>query len=181
MKIKKNWSQFKEPQAPLTQSAPDRSSPASSELPDDASGLPDDNTNNNDDIKVLPLLNDEELSGNESDNGSDDEELSEDQMRENFLAEKLKEKGIDIPLPFKKKSNTMANNNTGQNVKPVRKSRIIKPKGLTEFLPGIFSDSSSLMAITAGTALVVATCLMKKNFTSTLLGYVGQNNQWRVY
>jgi len=170
MKIKKNWSQFKEPQAPSTQSAPDRSLPASSELPDD-------DTNNDNGIEILPRLNDEEL----SDVGSDDEELSDDQMQENFLAEKLKEKGIDIPLPFKKKSNTMANNNTGQTVKPVCKSQIIKPKGLTDFLPGIFSDSSSLMAITAGAALVVATCLMKKNYTSSSLGYVGQTNQWQVY
>jgi len=174
MKIKKNWSQFKEPQAPLTQSVPGRSLPASSELPDD-------DTNNDDGIEVLPRLNDQELSDNESDIGSDDEELSDDQMRENFLAEKLKEKGIEIPLPFKKKSNTMANNNTGQTVKPVCKSRIIKPKGLTDFLPGIFSDSSSLMAVTAGAALVVATGLMKKNCTSTSLGYVGQTNQWQVY
>jgi len=45
----------------------------------------------------------------------------------------------------------------------------------------VFSDSSSLMAVTAGAALVVATCLMKKNFTSTLLGYVGQTNPWQVY
>jgi len=172
MLIKKNWSQFKEPQAPLTQSAPDRSLPASSELPDD-------DTNNDDDIEVPPWLNDEELSDDESDdNESDDEELSDDQMQENFLTEKLKEKGIDIPLPFKKKSNTMANNNTGQNMKPVCKSRIIKPKGLTDFLTGIFSDSSSLMAATVGAALVVATCLMKKNCTSSLLGFVGQTNQW---
>jgi len=75
----------------------------------------------------------------------------------------------------------MANNNTGQTVKPVCKLQIIKPKGLTDFLPGIFSDSSSLMAATVGAALVVATCLMKKNYTSSSLGYVGQTNQWQVY
>jgi hypothetical protein len=72
----------------------------------------------------------------------------------------------------------VANNNAGQTIKPVCKSRIIKPKGLTDFLPGIFSDSSSLMAATVGAALVVATCLMKKNYTSSSLGYVGQTNQW---
>jgi len=93
MIIKKNWLQFKEPQAPLTQSAPDRSLLASSELPDD-------DTNDDDGIEVLPRLNDEELSDDESDIGSDDEELSDDQMQENFLADKLKEKGIEIPLPF---------------------------------------------------------------------------------
>jgi len=175
MKIKKNWSQFKEPQAPLTQSASDRS--LSDNIPD---ALLDD-TNNHDNIEVLFWLNDEELSDNESDEGLTDEELSDDQMRENFLTEKLKEKGIDIPLPFKKKSNTMANNNTGQTEKPVCKTQIIKPKGLTDFLPGIFSDSSSLMAAMVGAALVVATCLMKKNYTSTSLGYVGQTNQWQVY
>jgi hypothetical protein len=97
MIIKKNWSQFKEPQAPSTQSAPPdqsgRSLPASSELPDD-------DTNDDNGIEVLPRLNDEEISDDESDIGSDDEELSDDQMQENFLEEKLKEKGIDIPLPF---------------------------------------------------------------------------------
>jgi len=51
---------------------------------------------------------------------------------------------------------------------------------LTDFLPGIFSDSSSLMATMVG-ATLVATCLMKKNYTSSLLGYVGQTNQWQVY
>jgi hypothetical protein len=107
MKIKKNWSQFKEPQAPSTQSASDRS--LSDNIPD---ALPD-NTNNYDNIEVLPWLNDEELSDDESDNGSTDEELADNQMREKFLSEKLKEKGINIPLPFKKKSNTIANNNTG--------------------------------------------------------------------
>jgi len=163
MKIKKNWSQFKELQAPLTQSAPDRSSPSSGNVPD---ASPDNDTNDHNDIEVLPRLNDEELSDDESDDGSDfgstDEELADDQMQEKFLAEKLKEKGINIPLPFKKKNNTMANNNTGQTVKPVRKSQIIKPKGLTDVLPGIFSDSSSLMAAMVGATLVVATCLMKK-------------------
>jgi len=56
MIIKKNWSQFKEPQAPSTQSAPPdqsgRSLPASSELPDD-------DTNDDNGIEVLPRLNDE--------------------------------------------------------------------------------------------------------------------------
>jgi len=55
------------------------------------------------------------------------------------------------------------------------------PWWIIDFLPGIFSDSSSLMAATVGATLVVATCLMKKNYTSTLLGYVGQTNQWQVY
>jgi len=99
MKIKKNWSQFKEPQAPLTQSASDRSL---------SGALPDNNTNNHNNIEVLPWLNDEELSDDESDNesdnesdeGSTDEELADNQMSEKFLAEKLKEKGINIPLPF---------------------------------------------------------------------------------
>jgi len=160
MKIKKNWSQFKEPQAPSTQSASDRS--LSDNIPGNISGnVPDDdNINNHDNIEVLPWLNDEELSGNESDEGSTDEELADNQMQEKFLAEKLKEKGINIPLPFKKKSNTMANNNTGQTVKPVCRLQIIKPKGLTDFLSGIFSDSSSLMAATVGAALVIATCLI---------------------
>jgi len=123
MLIKKNWSQFKELQAPSTQSAPPdqsgRSLLASNELPDGSSELPD--ANYDDGIEVLPRLNDEESSGDELDK----EELSDDdQMRENFLAEKLKEKGIDIPLPFKKKSNTMApdfnqGNNSGKDAKPV--------------------------------------------------------------
>jgi len=173
MLIKKNWSQFKEPRAPPTQSAP-----ASDELPDDASGLQ--GINDDDDIEVLPQLNDEELPYDESDEESS--ELSDDQMRENFIEEKLKEKGIDIPLPFKKKSNTMApisDPTFDQGAKPVRKSRIIKPRGLTDFIPsiggssGLFSDSSSLIAVTVGMALVAATCLMKKNCTS--------NNPWRVY
>jgi hypothetical protein len=184
MLIKKNWSQFKEPRAPPTQSAP-----ASDESPDqsgnDSSGFQD---INDDDIEVLPQLNDEELPYNESD--EELSELSDDQIRENFIEEKLKEKGIDIPLPFKKKSNTTApisnpiidpiiNPIIDQNTKPVRKSRIIKPRGLTDFIPsiggssGLFSDSSSLIAVTVGMALVAATCLMKKNCTS--------NNPWRVY
>jgi len=54
--------------------------------------------------------------------------------------------------------------------------QIIQPKGLTDFLPGIFSDSSSLMAAAVGATLVVTTCLMKKNYTS-----VGQTNQWHFY
>jgi len=81
MKIKKNWLQFKEPQAPSTQSASDRSLSSGT--------LPDDDTNDHNNIEVLPWLNDEELSDNESDNRSTDEE-SADQMREKFLAEKLK-------------------------------------------------------------------------------------------
>jgi len=165
MKIKKNWSQFKEPQAPLTQSASDNESGDLSDL----SNYND--TNNHNNIEVLPQLNDEELSDDElsddkSDEGSDDrstdEELADNQMREKFLAEKLKEKGINIPLPFKKKNNTAANNKTSQTIKSVCKSQIIQPKGLTDFLPGIFSDSSSLMAATVGASLVVATCLMEK-------------------
>jgi len=78
MKIKKNWSQFKEPQAPSTQSASDRS------LSDNIPGnISDNNVNNHDNIEVLPWLNDEELSDNESDNESDDrstDEESADQM-----------------------------------------------------------------------------------------------------
>jgi len=62
MKIKKNWLQFKEPQAPLTQSASDRSL---------SGNIPDDNTNDHNNIEVLPWLNDEELSG--------DDELSDDE------------------------------------------------------------------------------------------------------
>jgi len=185
MKIKKNWLQFKEPQAPLTQSA-EKLSDARNE-----SCKPSDNslTNNHNNIEVLPWLNDEESSNEGSsdeddeglsdegltDEGSTDEELA-DQMQEKFLAEKLKEKGINIPLPFRKKNNSAANNKTGQTIKSVCKSQIIQPKGFTDFLPGIFSDSSSLMAAMVGTALVVATCLMKKNYTS-----VGQTNWWQVY
>jgi len=181
MKIKKNWLQCKELQAPSTQSA-EKLSDARNELSDKLSGdTPD--TNNQDNIEVLPWLN-EELSDDDelsddvsdlSDKGSTDEE-SADQMREKFLAEKLKEKGMNIPLPFRKKNNSAANNKTGQTIKSVRKLRIIQPKGLTDFLPGIFSDSSSLMAATVSTTLVVATCLMKKNYTS-----VSQTNQWQVY
>jgi len=185
MKIKKNWLQFKEPQAPSTQSAEKWSDEKLSD-----SSL----TNNQDNIEVLPRLNDEESSDEGlSDEGSsdeDDEELSDeglpdegstdeesvDQMQEKFLMEKLKEKGINIPLPFRKRNNSVANNKTGQIIKSVCKSQIIQPKGLTDFLPGIFSDSSSLMAATVGAALVVATCLMKKNYTS-----VGQTNWWQVY
>jgi len=182
MKIKKNWSQFKEPQAPSTQSAKKLSDEKLSD-----SSL----TNNQDNIEVLPWLNDEELSNEElSDEGADDEESSDegsadegstdeelvDQMREKFLAEKLKEKGISIPLPFRKRNNSAANNKTGQIIKSVCKLQIIQPKGLTDFLLGIFSDSSSLMAATVGAALVVTTCLMKKNYTS-----VGQTNWWQVY
>jgi len=107
-----------------------------------------------------------------------DEELV-DQMQDkllNFIKRKiLKEKGINIPLPSRKRNNSVANNKTGLTIKSVCKSRIIQPKGLTDFLPGIFSDSSSLMAATVGAALV-ATCLMKKNYT-----LVGQTNQWQVY
>jgi len=160
MKIKKNWSQFKEPQAPSTQSVSDRS--LSGDTSGNATGnVPDNNnnTNNHDNIEVPPWLNDEELSDNElsdnesdegSDNGSTDEESADNQMREKFLTEKLKEKGSNIPLPFRKKNNYTANNKTSQTTKSVQKSQIIQPKGLTDFLPGIFSDSSSLMAATVG-------------------------------
>jgi len=75
MKIKKNWLQFKEPQAPLTQSASDRSL---------SGALPDDNTNNHNNIEVLPWLNDEELSDNElSDDKLSDNELSDDKLSDN--------------------------------------------------------------------------------------------------
>jgi len=63
MKIKKNWSQFKEPQAPSTQRVSDRSL---------SGALPDHDTNNHNNIEVLPWLNDEELSDDESDNESDE-------------------------------------------------------------------------------------------------------------
>jgi len=85
--------------------------------------------------------------------------------------EKLKEKGINIPLPFRKRNNSAAKNKTGQTIKSVCKLQIIQPKGLTDF-----SDSSSLEAAAVGAALVVTTCLMKKNYT-----LVGQTNWWQVY
>jgi len=102
MKIKKNWSQFKELQAPSTQSAE-----VSEEKPNTnpESSL----TNYQDNIEVLPWLNDDNSSNNElsDDEESDDEESDGkesggEELADQILHEKLKEKGINIPLPLER-------------------------------------------------------------------------------
>jgi len=92
-------------------------------------------------------------------------------LADQILREKLKERGINIP------NNPAAKKKTSQTIKPACKSRIIQPRGLTDFLPGIFSDSSSLMAAAVGASLLVITCLIKKS-NHTL---IGQTNHWQVY
>jgi len=181
MKIKKNWSQSKEPSRPWLQAPSTQRTEVSEEKPDTSSehSL----TNYQDNIEVLPRLNhdnssDDELSDDQEsdDQESDDQDSESDDLLVNklvdqILHEKLKERGINIP------NNPAVKNKTGQTIKPACKSRIIQPRGLTDFLPGIFSDSSSLMAAAVGAALLVTTCLIKKaNYTS-----VGQTNRWQVY
>jgi len=125
MKIKKNWLQFKEPQAPSTQST--------EKLSDEKLSVPS-LTNDQDNIEVLPRLNNEKLSDDKSDNDkseddeSDDEESDDDESDNdrtvnegstdeelvdkllNFIKRKiLKERGINIPLPCQKRNNTAAN------------------------------------------------------------------------
>jgi len=52
-------------------------------------------------------------------------------------------------------------------------SQIIQPRGLTDFLPGLFSDSSSLAVAAVGAAFLITTFINHK------LG--GQTNRWQVY
>jgi len=59
-------------------------------------------------------------------------------LAEQILREKLKERGINIP------NNCVVKNKTSQTIKPACKLQIIQPRGLTDFLPGLFSDNSSL-------------------------------------
>jgi len=120
MKIKKNWSWFKEPQAPSTQSTVKLSDKELSEPSSDNLSL----TNDQDNIEVLPRLNNNKSDSYKSDNdesdndesddyesdngksedegsvdeGSTDEELADKSL--NFIKRKiLKDKGVNIPLP----------------------------------------------------------------------------------
>jgi len=64
-------------------------------------------------------------------------------------------------------------NKTSLSMRPACKSQIIQPRGLTDFLPGLFSDSSSLVAAAVGAAFLITTFINHK------LG--GQTNRWQVY
>jgi len=68
----------------------------------------------------------------------------------------------------------MVENRKSQNVvRPAHKLQIIQPRGLTDFLPGLFSDSSSLVAAAVGAAFLIMTFINHKSG--------GQTNSWQVY
>jgi len=113
------------------------------------------------------LSDDQESDGKESESDDLLANKCKINLAEQILCKKLKERGINIP------NNPAAKNKTSQTIKPACKSRIVQPRGLTDFLPGIFSDSSSLMAAAVGTTLLVTTFINHK------LG--SQTNRWQVY
>jgi len=163
--------QTKEPSRPWLQAPSTQRSEVAAEKPD-TSSEPQDN------IEVLPQLSHDNSSNDElsDDQDSDDQDSESDdslvnKSAEQILCKKLKERGINIP------NNPAAKNKTSQTIKSACKTQIIQPRGLTDFLPGLFSDSSSLVAAAVGTAFLITTCLIKKaNHTSG-----GQTNRWQVY
>jgi len=162
MKIKKNWLQAKEPSRPWLQ-AP---STQRTEVPEEK---PDTNPEPQDNIEVLPQLSHDNSSNDEYESDDQDSE-SDDSLAnksvEQILCKKLKERGINIP------NNPAAKNKTSQTIKPACKLQIIQPRGLTDFFPGLFSDSSSLVAAAVGAAFIITTCLIKNQ---------ANHNRWQVY
>jgi len=77
-------------------------------------------------------------------------------LAEQILRKKLKERGINVPKP-------LYENRTNKTIKPACKLRIIQPRGLTDFLPGIFSDSSSLVAAAVSAAFLITTFINHKS------------------
>jgi len=133
MKIKKNWSEAKGPSKPWLQAPSSQRSEVPTEKPDTSPepSLPD----YQDNIEVLPQLSHDNSSEDEyesDDQGSESDDLLANKSAEQILCEKLKERGINIPNKF------MAENKTSQSVRPACKSRIIQPRGLIDFLPGLF-------------------------------------------
>jgi len=163
MKIKKNWLQNKEPSRPWLQAPSTQRTEVSEEKPDT-------NPEPQDNAEVLLQLSHDNSSNDEyesDDQDSESDDLFANKSANQILHEKLKERGINIP------NNPAAKKKTSQTIKPACKSRIIQPRGLTDFLPGLFSDSSSLVAAAVGAIFLITTYINHKSG--------GQTNWWQVY
>jgi len=111
------------------------------------------------------------------DQGSESDDLLANKLAEQILHEKLKERGINIPNNYMAEGDLspkpLYGNRKSHSVRPACKLQIIQARGLTDFLPGLFSDSSSLAAAAVGAAFLITTFINHKSGSQT--------NSWQAY